>query len=150
MHMDNSRICKQILSEGTGNVSQPRLHFKDQNKMAMMEFSINVAKWNAVVQDQVRQGQRAMKRISSSMPQRLNKDTNAPQQMTPQYSTTVVIVKNCINCTFVVLAMTSTMFFLLLKLFTHLQCKNKKGAQSDFINIYYHFKYHFQWLLIFE
>ena len=56
-HMDNSRIPKQIphgeLSGGTRNVGQPKLRFKDQCKMSMMEFSTNVANWDMVVQDRV-------------------------------------------------------------------------------------------------
>ena len=42
------------LSEGTFNVGQPKLHFKDQCKTSMMELSVNVANWDTVVQDRLR------------------------------------------------------------------------------------------------
>ena len=38
--------------------------------------------------------QGAIKRIKSSAPQRIDKDTNAPQWITPPYFTTVGIVRN--------------------------------------------------------
>ena len=42
------------LSEGTCNIGRPKLCFKDQCKMSMMEFSINVVNWDMVAQDRVR------------------------------------------------------------------------------------------------
>ena len=41
------------LSEGTRNVGRAKLRFKDQCKTPTMEFSINVANWDMVAQDQV-------------------------------------------------------------------------------------------------
>ena len=38
-----------------------------------------------------------MKRIESSVPYRIDRDTNGPQWMTPQYSITVGIVRNRAN-----------------------------------------------------
>ena len=51
-----------------------------------------------------------MKRIESSAPYTIDKDANAPQWITPQYSTTEGIVRNRADLALVVSAMTSVVF----------------------------------------
>ena len=82
----------------------------------MIEFSINVANWDMV--PRIEWGgellfsweQRDMKRTESSAPERTDKDANSPQWMTPQYSTTVGIVRSRTDRALVVSAMSGAVF----------------------------------------